>query len=94
MKLFIQFEDAPIAMPYGLCEIGQISAMTIQAPVAIKMSADYSECISHQLDHSQGPQLYPKKTTKSQTMETAAHPAALCDSQASWFLATIMAMIM
>lgn len=31
MKLFIQFDDAPKAIPYGLAERGHTSATTIQA---------------------------------------------------------------
>jgi hypothetical protein len=31
MKLFIQFDEAPRAMPYGRLDNGQISAITIHA---------------------------------------------------------------
>lgn len=44
--------------------------------------------------HAHGPQEYPKKTTKSQIMATAAQPAAEWEAQESWFFAVMTATIM
>ena len=38
MKLFIQFEDAPSAIPYGRADNGQTSATRIQALANVSMS--------------------------------------------------------
>jgi hypothetical protein len=50
--------------------------------------------ISATMIQAQGPQEYPKPTMKSQTMTTAAQPAALCVGHWSRFLATMTATMM
>ena len=47
MKLFIQFEDAPSAIPYGRAESGQTSATRIQALGAVSLA--FTSCTGMKL---------------------------------------------
>ena len=66
----------------------------LEAPNAMPYGLFESGQISATIIHAHGPQLYPKWTTNSQTIATAAQPAALCDPHEVWSFATITAMMM
>lgn len=66
----------------------------LDAPSAMPYGLFERGQISATMIQAHGPQLYPKWTTNNQTIATAAQPATLWDSQESWSLATIMAMMM
>lgn len=72
IKLFIQFELAPMAVPLARMDSGNISAMRI---------------------HDAGPHENANPAIYSQTMTTAAQPAATWVVQSCWHLATMMPMM-
>ena len=53
MKLFIQFEDAPSAIPYGRAESGQTSATRIQALGAVSLT--FTSCTGMNLPRTPRP---------------------------------------
>lgn len=78
MKLFIQLDEAACAyLKSAATSLSRLKCPAYSPPNAIPYGRLERGQISAMMIHAQGPQLYPKWTTNSHTMTTAAQPSTL-----------------